>query len=136
MRKYGSDIMHNFPLFMSIAAGGGLGAVLRYSAGLLFVKHVSLDFPLTTVLVNCVGSFFMGLIVIVLMNKAPANLLLHSFLTVGVLGGFTTFSTFSLDVVSLIERGAIAPAGIYVLLSVLLSVGALFLGFVVGRELI
>ena len=121
---------------MSIAAGGGLGAILRYSAGLLFVKRFTLDFPLTTVLVNCVGSFFMGLIVIVLMNKAPANLLLHSFLTVGVLGGFTTFSTFSLDVVSLIERGAIAQAGIYVLLSVLLSVAALFLGFIIGRELI
>ena len=57
-------------------------------------------------------------------------------MTVGVLGGFTTFSTFSLDVVSLIERGAIAQAGIYVLLSVLLSVAALFLGFIIGRELI
>jgi CrcB protein len=117
-----------------VAAGGALGAVARYSVGIGVARVAGTDFPYGTLLINVFGSFVMGVVVGLLAQHMPewhdeARL----FLAVGVLGGFTTFSAFSLDTIALIERGALAPAGLYVLASVALSIGGLYLGLLVSR---
>lgn len=106
----------------------------RYAAGLLVGRMVTTSFPAATLVVNVVGSVAMGLLVGLLARFMPdwqedARL----FLAVGVLGGFTTFSAFSLDAVALIERGALAQAALYVGLSVVVCLGGLYLGLLVSR---
>lgn len=120
--------------FLLVGAGGALGAMARYAAGLLVGRMVTTSFPAATLVVNVVGSVAMGLLVGLLARFMPdwqedARL----FLAVGVLGGFTTFSAFSLDAVALIERGALAQATLYVGLSVVVCLGGLYLGLLVSR---
>lgn len=120
--------------FLLVGAGGALGAMARYAAGLLVGRMVTTSFPAATLVVNVVGSVAMGLLVGLLARFMPdwqedARL----FLAVGVLGGFTTFSAFSLDAVALIERGALAQAALYVGLSVVVCLGGLYLGLLVSR---
>lgn len=120
--------------FLLVGAGGALGAMARYAAGLLVGRMVTTSFPAATLVVNVVGSVAMGLLVGLLARFMPdwqedARL----FLAVGVLGGFTTFSAFSLDAVMLIERGALAQATLYVGLSVVVCLGGLYLGLLVSR---
>ena len=100
-----------------VAFGGALGSVLRVLVGL------AATFPFGTLTVNVLGSFLIGLLWANGIDKAPG---LNSFLMLGVLGGFTTFSTFSLDVLKLMEGGQLAASAAYVLASVFLSVGACF----------
>lgn len=102
-----------------VALGGALGASLRYLVGLAFA------FPLGTLAVNVCGSFLIGVVWVVAMDKSPSLL---PFLMTGVLGGFTTFSTFSLDTMRLVQDGRLAAAGTYVLASVILSLLACFAG--------
>lgn len=116
-----------------IAAGGAVGAVARYVVMVVVAHLWGTAFPWGTLTVNVVGSFILGLLVegFALVWSAPEGV--RAFLVVGMLGAFTTFSTFSLDVVTLYERGAFAAAGAYVLASLALSVGALFAGLALGR---
>ena len=117
-----------------VAAGGALGAVARYGAGIGVARILGIEFPYGTLLVNIFGSFLMGVLVGLLAQHMPAwQNEARLFVAVGVLGGFTTFSAFSLDTIVLIERGALVPAGLYVLGSVALSVGALYLGLLITR---
>lgn len=122
--------------FIYIAAGGAIGSVLRYLVmGVVGRAFVS-SFPYGTLGVNVLGSAFMGVLVGLLARYLPANQNeLRLFLAVGVLGGFTTFSAFSLDVVTLIEGQQMTQAAIYVLASVLLSVAALMLGLWLVRQI-
>ncbi|HYD29263.1 MAG TPA: fluoride efflux transporter CrcB [Azospirillaceae bacterium] len=117
----------------AVALGGALGSVARYLTMVAVGQMFGTGFPFGTLTVNALGGFAMGVLVELsaLAWSPPPEL--RSFLTVGVLGGFTTFSTFSLDVGVLVERGEMMAAAVYVALSVVLSVGGLFAGLKVIR---
>lgn len=116
----------------SVALGGAIGSSLRYAIGVgLFRVFGHTGFPLGVISVNVIGSFLMGVFIVIAAHKGLAHM--NPFVAVGVLGGFTTFSAFSLETVNLVERGQLGLAGAYVLLSVFLSVGALFVGLWVTR---
>ncbi len=118
---------------LSIAAGGALGAVARHFTNVGAAAVFGAAFPWGTVIVNIAGSFIMGLLVGLFAHMWQAPQALKLFLTVGFLGGFTTFSSFSLDAVTLYERGeALLSAG-YIIGSVVLSVAALFGGLWMAR---
>lgn len=122
-------------LYVAVALGGALGAVGRYAVSGYVMRAIDTGFPYGTLAVNVAGGLLMGLIVefSALRWNVPPDL--RAFLTVGALGGFTTFSAFSLEVALLIERHALADAAVYVVLSVALSVGALFAGLAIGRAM-
>lgn len=113
-----------------VALGGALGACVRYGAGLVAIAFGASGFPWATLFVNLVGGLAMGLLAGWLGQGGAALRLL---LGVGVLGGFTTFSAFSLDTVRLVEGGQIASAFAYVLVSVVFSIGACWLGLMITR---
>lgn len=119
-----------------IAIGGGLGAVARHFLSTLVYKFADGGFPWGILTVNVVGGFAMGLIVELSALKLNLSPELRAFLTTGILGGFTTFSAFSLDAALLIERGAWVSAGSYMVGSVILSVGALFTALWLVRSFI
>jgi CrcB protein len=122
-------------IILSIAAGGALGAVMRHGAGLLALRLLGPDFPWATMGVNILGSFLMGLCVGLFAHVGQPSHEMKAFITVGVLGGFTTFSTFSLDTVMLWERGDLMAAGGYALGSVVVSIAALMAGLYLIRSL-
>lgn len=117
--------------------GGGIGAALRHGVNLAAARTLGVSFPWGTLIVNVVGSLAMGLLAAWFAFRADAAIAQHArlFLTTGMLGGFTTFSAFSLDVALLWERGAVAGAVLYVAASVGLSVAALFAGLWVVRAI-
>ena len=115
-----------------VMAGGALGSAGRYLTGRATSTLLGPDWPWGTMTVNLLGGLLMGLLTGALARvAAPEGWRL--FVTVGVLGGFTTFSSFSLDTVAMIERGAVLPAFGYVIVSVLGSVTALFAGLSLTR---
>jgi CrcB protein len=118
--------------------GGGIGAVARHGVNIAAARLIGFGFPYGTVIVNVVGSFVMGLLVAWLAFKGGASWSQHArlFLTTGILGGFTTFSAFSLDAVMLWERGEIATAAAYVLVSVGVSILGLLAGLAFVRALV
>lgn len=115
--------------------GGGLGAVCRHAANLGVTRAVGHGFPWGTIAVNVVGSLAMGLLIAWLARRSAGDLDLRLLLATGFLGGFTTFSAFSLDAVALYERGALTAAAAYVMASVTLSILALFGGLWLARQL-
>lgn len=120
---------------LMVALGGALGASLRYWLGLALLRSFGRgDFPIAILSANVLGSFLMGVFVAVAAHKGLTHW--GPFVMTGLLGGFTTFSAFSLETVTLFERGAIGQAGLYVGLSVLLSVGGLMLGLALARSLL
>lgn len=120
-------------MVLAVAAGGALGAVGRYLMIGRVAHLLGAGFPYGTLAVNVVGGFLMGVLVEASALKFNIGGELRAFLMVGVLGGFTTFSSFSLEVVLLIERHQLMAAAIYVLSSVVLSVAALFAGLLAVR---
>jgi len=116
---------------LQVALGGAIGAALRYIVNVAVMRGVGPGFPWATVFVNVTGSFAMGALVVILAKKGGTHL--APFLMTGILGGFTTFSAFSLDAVTLWERGASMAATAYVLGSVVASIGALVAGMAVMR---
>ena len=121
--------------FLIVFAGGGIGAALRHGFNLAFARLLGTAFPYATLWENVTGSLAMGLLVAVFAFKSGIPQHWQLFLTTGILGGYTTFSTFSLDVALLYERGQIGLAALYVLLSVVLSIGGLFAGLAIVRSL-
>ena len=120
--------------YLLVGLGGALGAVARYGTGLAVTQVWRAPFPLATLIVNIGGSLLMGLLVGWLGRALPVwNEAARLFLAVGVLGGFTTFSAYSLDAVTLFQRGAVVSAALYVTASVVLSIGALALGLLLAR---
>jgi CrcB protein len=109
---------------LQVAAGGALGAGARYLVNVATMRALGPGFPWATIVVNVAGSFLMGMLVVWLARRGGTGW--APFLMTGVLGGFTTFSAFSLDVATLWERGEAGLAAAYALGSVVLSVGALF----------
>lgn len=120
--------------YILVGAGGAIGAMLRYGLSVLVGRAWSGAFPLATFAVNVLGSFAMGLLIAVLARTLPAlQAEIRLFVAVGIFGGFTTFSSFSLDVATLAERGAFGTAAVYVVASVALSIAALFAGLWIVR---
>lgn len=119
-----------------VAAGGAIGSILRYLSGLWAVHRFGPAFPWGTLGVNIVGSFLIGVLAEMIMRKFGASPEMRVFLITGVLGGFTTFSAFSLDAVMLAERGDIALSLIYVTASVGLSILAVFSGLALMRAIV
>ena len=113
-------------ILLAIAVGGGLGSLARHYLSTFIYRFVDGSFPWGIFAVNILGGFAMGLIVELSALKLNIGPELRAFLTTGVLGGFTTFSAFSLDSALLIERGDWVGAGSYIVGSVVLSIGALF----------
>lgn len=120
-----------------VFAGAGLGGVLRHLTNLACLRWFGAGFPWGTLAVNVGGSLVMGLLAAWLASRAGAQWSqdMRLLLMTGVLGGFTTFSAFSLDAWLMWERGAVFHAGAYVLASVVLSIAALGAGLVLGRTL-
>ena len=115
----------------SVALGGAIGAVGRYGVNVAATRLLGIGFPWGTVIVNVVGSFAMGVLIVWLANKGGMRF--APFLMTGVLGGFTTFSAFSLDAITLFERGQTLQAGAYVLGSVLTALIAIMAGMAATR---
>lgn len=121
-------------LLLGIAAGGVVGSLGRYAVG-LGLPHAPGAFPWATFVVNVTGALAMGLLVAFLVARPGAHRLARPVVGVGVLGGWTTYSAFAVDVVTLLETGHGGEAGAYVLASLLGGVLAVTLGSVVGQRL-
>ncbi|HHG89163.1 MAG TPA: fluoride efflux transporter CrcB [Devosia sp.] len=122
--------------FLLVGAGGALGAMGRYGVGVLVGRMGVTGFPFATLIVNIAGSLAMGLLVGLLAKLLPTwQNEARLFVAVGLLGGFTTFSAFSLDAIALLERGQMGQALVYVSFSVVLSILALFAGLLFMRGL-
>lgn len=117
-----------------VAAGGGIGASLRYLTGIAALRWFGPNFPWGTLVVNVVGSFLMGLVAELIIRRIGVGSDLRLFLMTGLLGGYTTFSAFSLDAIFLFERGALFAALGYVLLNVVGAIIALVLGIALVRN--
>lgn len=113
---------------LAIALGGAFGALCRHGVNIGAVRLMGHGFPYGTLSVNILGSFLMGLLIAVFAQYWQPSESLRVFLITGFLGAFTTFSTFSLDVVTLWERQAYLHGALYLSGSVILSIGALFAG--------
>ena len=116
---------------LQVALGGALGAALRFLAGLGVLRLTGPGFPYAILSVNILGSFLMGLFVVYAAQRGMTHL--SPFVMTGILGGFTTFSAFSLEAYTLFERGQTGAAGMYVLASVVLSIAGLIAGVMIAR---
>lgn len=120
-------------VILQVALGGAIGAAGRYTVGLWSVRQFGAGFPTGTLIVNVLGSFIIGLVFVLMMERGAGRY--APFVITGVLGGFTTFSTFSLDVIKLFERNDFAQAALYVCASLVLSISAVFVGIWLARGL-
>ena len=116
-----------------VGAGGALGAMVRYLVFILATRLFGLNFPYGTIIVNVAGSLILGVLIEALALRWDVTAELRLFMVVGVLGAFTTFSAFSMDTAVLYERGRLDLCALYVSVSVVLSVGALFFGMAASR---
>ncbi|MEM9319837.1 MAG: fluoride efflux transporter CrcB [Pseudomonadota bacterium] len=120
---------------LQVALGGALGASARYLTGIAIIRAIGqTPFPVAIIAVNVLGSFLMGVFVVLAAHRGLTHL--SPFVMAGLLGGFTTFSAFSLEAVTLWERGAAGQAAVYVALSVALSVAGLLAGLACARAII
>jgi CrcB protein len=115
--------------------GGGIGAALRHGVNIGSAQLFGITFPWGTFIVNVLGSFLIGVFAAYFAFRSGASQPMRLFLTTGILGGFTTFSAFSLDFALLFERGEVAQSVFYVIASVVLSLAAIFLGLFVVRTI-
>lgn len=119
---------------LAVAAGGAIGASARYLLSREVARWFGSGFPWGTLAVNVLGAAAMGLLIGLFARVWPVQDPWRAFLTTGILGGFTTFSAFSLDAMTLIERGDYATAALYVVASVVLSIAAVAIGLAVIRS--
>ena len=125
--------MPDLALYLLVFLGSGIGGMLRYGVVVTATRALGLGFPFGTLIVNIVGCLVMGLLAGWFAFRGDATQPWRLFLMTGVLGGFTTFSAFSLDVITLWERGEISLALGYVALSILVSIAALLGGLTLMR---
>ena len=119
-----------------VAAGGALGSVARYLTGLATLRWFGPGYPWGTLAVNLIGGLVIGIFVELIARRFDGSQELRLFIITGILGGFTTFSAFSLEVTVMAERGDYMTAVGYVLVSVLISVAAVFAGLALVRGLL
>jgi len=122
-------------ILFTVAIGGALGAMMRYLLMSGVGHFICTGFPYSTLAVNVVGSFALGSLIEVMDLHWMPGQDMRGFLVVGVLGSFTTFSAFSQDVIFLIERGDPSLAGLYIFLSVVLSIAGMFAGMILLRQM-
>ncbi|HNQ91688.1 MAG TPA: fluoride efflux transporter CrcB [Alphaproteobacteria bacterium] len=122
--------------FLIVGFGGALGAMARHGVNMASLKWLGTDFPYGTLTVNIIGSIFIGLLTGCFAHFASWSQEIRLFLVVGILGGFTTFSSFSLDTVLLFEKGAYYHALFYVLSSFILSVSGTVAGLWIIRQFV
>lgn len=120
--------------YLIVFLGGGVGAALRHGINLAAARGMGTAFPYGTLIINVTGSLVMGLIAGYFALKGDASQHWRLFLTTGILGGYTTFSAFSLDAALLYERGEVGAAALYVLASVAVSIAGLFAGLAIVRS--
>jgi CrcB protein len=120
---------------MAIAAGGALGSVLRYGLSTWVHSLTGRGFPYGTLAVNVLGCLAMGFLFVVLVERMGTSAVWRAGLLIGVLGGFTTFSSFSIETFNLIEQGAMAKAAANMAASLVLCVGATWLGVLFARQI-
>lgn len=123
-------------LYLVVFLGAGLGGAFRLGISELVARVLGTEFPFGTLIINVLGAFIMGLLTEYFAVRGGMSQEARLFLTTGVLGGFTTFSTFALESVVLWERGQWMPAIAYIALSVFLSIGALIGGLAIVRLII
>jgi CrcB protein len=121
--------------YLLVFIGGGLGSTLRHTINMVCARFLGTAFPYHTFIINITGSTVMGLIAGYLAFKGGASQPWRLFLMTGILGGYTTFSAFSLDAALLYEKGEIGLAALYVVGSVVLSIAGLFAGLALVRHL-
>ena len=120
--------------YLLVGIGGALGSIARYGSGVVVGKVWASSFPLATLLINIAGSLAMGLFIGYLARTTPAwQADARLFVAVGIFGGFTTFSSFSLDAIALIERGEMVQSAIYIVGSVIIAILALYIGMQLMR---
>ncbi len=119
-----------------VALGSAAGGVVRYLLGGWIQERSGSSFPIQTLFINVSGSLLLGFIQRYALETAAVSPEVRAMLTIGLCGGYTTFSTFSFETVRLLEEGDLRRAGLYVGLSVILSVGAAMLGISAARELL
>ncbi len=113
---------------LAVGCGGFIGAISRYLLSIFINRINPMNFPVSTLIINLIGSFLIGILTQLLSNMYPANKRLLLFLTTGILGGFTTFSTFSLETVNLYQNGNTLFAVLNVALSIVLCLSGTVLG--------
>jgi CrcB protein len=121
-------------MILAVGVGGGLGALMRHYLSSAIYDVTGTQFPWGILAVNILGGLLMGLVVELSALKFNLALEMRAFLTTGILGGLTTFSTFSLDSVLLLQKGQYLPAAAYMIGSVVLSIAALFAGLWIVRQ--
>lgn len=119
-----------------VAVGSAVGGVARFALATFIQQRVGPNFPVGTLIVNITGSFLLGLMLRYALATDVVSPEVRALLTTGFCGGYTTFSTFTYDTVLLVEEGGHARAGLYILLSVALSLLGAWLGIAAARELI
>ena len=120
---------------LAIAGGGALGAILRFLMSSHIYRLFGRDFPYGTLAVNILGSFLMGIFFIFIIERGMLSAEWRSIIIVGFLGAFTTFSTFSIETLTLLESGELSRAVLNIFLSVALCLAATWLGLLMGRQL-
>ncbi len=120
---------------LAIAAGGAVGSVLRFWMSTWVHSFAGRSFPYGTLAVNVIGCLLMGLLFVLLVERMSDNALWRAALLIGVLGGFTTFSSFSIETFNLLEQGDFLKAGVNALSSLVLCLGATWTGVILGRQI-
>lgn len=120
---------------LAIAGGGAIGAVFRYGVSHGIYSVLGRGFPYGTLAVNVIGSLLMGILFSLLVERLAISAEWRSAILVGFLGAFTTFSTFSFETISLIQSGAITRAMLNIFISIVLCLGATWLGLGLGRQI-
>jgi CrcB protein len=121
------------PILSVISAGGVIGALARYGIGRAFPAGSS-AFPWSTFAINVVGCFLIGVLMVIVIHAVPGHTLVRPFFGVGILGGFTTFSTYAVDTVRLIQAGSPAIAVAYLFGTLLTAMIAVYLGTAIARQ--
>ncbi len=119
----------------AIMIGGAIGAAMRFIVANGVYNALGREFPYGTLAVNIIGSFLMGLLTVILLEKGDFDPLIKLAILVGFLGSFTTFSTFSLDTLTLINDGALGRAFLNMISSVVVCVSAVWLGMILAKQL-
>ncbi len=120
---------------LAIATGGAIGAVGRYLMSNGVYVILGRSFPYGTLAVNVLGSLLMGILYILLLDRVSLSMEWRAALQIGLLGAFTTFSTFSIETLLLVENGELSRAAVNIILSVVLSLAAVWAGVIIGRQI-